>query len=374
MQSGGVQATLDCLAERLRAEKKYHELFEALKMRTRHRLGLPLLYDDAGDQLDNATRDRLEDGLLEACRDVGLLLLREGAIREGWMYLRPVGDKQAAAAELEKIAVTDDNLDAYIEVALHEGVDAARGFRIVLDRYGTCNAITTFEAVMPRRTRTEQQESAGMLVEQIHGELLANVRADVARKEGTEPTATTLAELISSRPWLFGENAYHIDTSHLSSIVRFARLLDDESLLRTALDLTEYGRRLCAPLQYHGEEPFVDAYPTHALYFRALLGDDVDAALAHFRDRAENVDHARYGTAAIEVYVDLLSRLGRYDQAIEESIRLTPPDMPVLGLGPSLVELSRLSGSFARMLEHCRGRNDLLGYAVGLLLSQSDGR
>jgi hypothetical protein len=358
-------------------------------MRTRHRLGLPLLYGDSGDQLDTATRDRLEDGLLDACREVGLLLLRDGAIREGWMYLRPVGDKQAAVEELERIAVTDDNLDAYVEVALHEGVDAKRGFAVVLDRYGTCNAITTFEAVMPRRTRDEQQQAAGMLVERIHGELMANVRADVARKEGAEtkgttlaepqgttlaePQGTTLAELVTDRPWLFGDNAYHIDTSHLSSIVRFARLLDDERLLRLALDLTQYGRRLCAPLQYHGEEPFVDAYPTHALYFRALLGDDVEAALAHFRDRAENVDHARYGTAAIEVYVDLLSRLGRYDQAIEESIRLTPPDMPVLGLGPSLVELSRLSGNYQRMLDHCRIRNDLLGYAVGLLLSQSDG-
>jgi hypothetical protein len=48
--------------------------------------------------------------------------------------------------------------------------------------------------------------------------------------------------------------------------------------------------------------------------------------------------------------------------------------MPVLGLGPSLVELSRLSGNYQRMLDHCRIRNDLLGYAVGLLLSQSDGR
>jgi hypothetical protein len=47
--------------------------------------------------------------------------------------------------------------------------------------------------------------------------------------------------------------------------------------------------------------------------------------------------------------------------------------MPVLGLGPSLVELSRLSGNYQRMLDHCRGRGDLLGYAVGLLLSQNDG-
>src|SRR4051794_8175536 len=96
--AGGASAALDQLAARLREEKKYHELFEALKMKVRHELRLPLLpVESNSDALPEATRDKLEDGLVEACRQVGELLLKDGKIREGWMYLRPVGDKASAA-------------------------------------------------------------------------------------------------------------------------------------------------------------------------------------------------------------------------------------------------------------------------------------
>ncbi len=71
LERGGVDAALDQLAEYLRENKKYHELFEALKMKVRHGLGLPLTYSDAGDELDESTRTKLEDGLIDACRTVG---------------------------------------------------------------------------------------------------------------------------------------------------------------------------------------------------------------------------------------------------------------------------------------------------------------
>ena len=60
---------LDELADQLRVARQYHELFEVLKLRLRHQLELPLLYDDSGDELGEATRDGLERGLLDACRD-----------------------------------------------------------------------------------------------------------------------------------------------------------------------------------------------------------------------------------------------------------------------------------------------------------------
>src|ERR687883_174915 len=89
----GVAAVLERLVEQLRAQKQYHELFEALKMQVRHRLGLPLTYSETPDSLDDDRRNQLEEGLIGACREAGTLLLKAGKIREGWMYLRPVGDK-----------------------------------------------------------------------------------------------------------------------------------------------------------------------------------------------------------------------------------------------------------------------------------------
>ena len=337
LDQGGVTAAIDGLIQRLREKKSYHELFEALKMKVRHSLGLPLTYGDAGDDLSPELRTRLEDGLIDACRDVGMRLLDEGQVREGWMYLRPVGDRQAAAEALAKIEIDEDNVEEVVEVALHEGVDPARGFSLVLEHYGTCNAITTFESALHQHARKDQQAAAGLLVAHIHEELTATVKADIAQQQGTEPAENTLRELVADRDWLFSENSYHIDTTHLASAVRFARMLEDEQQLRLALDLTEYGRHLSSQFQYQGEEPFPEHYSSHALYLQALLGENVDEAVDYFRGRAETLDIDEHGTVAIEVYIDLLARLERYAEAIDATLSLLPGDRQTMGIAPSLL-------------------------------------
>ena len=372
LAAGGVPAVLERLVEQLRAKSRYHELFEALKMKVRLEIGLPVQYDESGDELDEATRLKLEEGLVDACREVGMLMIRDGAIREAWMYLRPVGDRAAAAAALAEVESTDENLDEMVEVCLHEGVDPARGFRLVLDHYGTCNAITTFEATLQQRTPAEQRHTAGMLVEHLHGELLASVKADIAQNEGAEPEAQTLRELVSDRDWLFGEHRYHLDTTHLASTVRFARLLEDGQQLRLALDMTEYGRRLSDQFQYEGDEPFTDIYPSHALFYQAVLGENLEEALEFFRQKAETVDAYEYGRSAIEIYIDLLARLGRLDEAIEATIQYSSPDAQPIGHAPSLLELSDQAGNYDRLLDHCRDHDDLLGFATGLVRGQRE--
>src|SRR5215470_16695469 len=94
LSAKGPDAALDETAKLLRERKKYHELFEVLKMRLRRSLGLPLVAVEPAEGLGEKQRTQLEDGLIAACREVGAALLAEGLIREGWMYLRPVGDKQ----------------------------------------------------------------------------------------------------------------------------------------------------------------------------------------------------------------------------------------------------------------------------------------
>jgi hypothetical protein len=370
LERGGVSAALDRLAEYLRENKKFHELFEALKMKARHELGLPLTYSDTGDESDESTRTKLEDDLIEACRDVGTALLREGAIREGWMYLRPVGDRASAAIELAKLDANEENLDALIEVALHEGVDPKRGYGLVLEHHGTCNAITTYESVVVRQSTAAQQAAAGLLVEHVHGELLASVRADIAQQQGSEPAEATLKELVADRDWLFGEHSYHLDTTHLASTVRFSRLLDDEAQLRLALDLTAYGRRLSSQFQYQGDQPFADIYPSHALYLGALLGEDVDAAIEYFRERAESLDPREHGGLPVEAYVQLLDRLGRYELAIDALLNFVQkqPDATSQAV-PLMLELSQKAGNFDKLKAYCRNRKDILGFATATLCS-----
>jgi tetratricopeptide (TPR) repeat protein len=371
LTAAGPDAVLTAAANTFREQKRYHDLFEVLKMQVRRRIGLPLMYSDSADQLSEEQRTRLEDGLIAACREVGSLLIREGKVREGWMYLRPVGDKSEALALLQDVEAQEDNLDELVEVLLHEGIDIGRGFGLILSSYGTCNAITTYDQSVGRRSRAEQQPAARQLLHRVHTDLLANVKADVARQEGAQPSETTLKDLIADREWLFSENSYHLDTTHLAATVRIARVLEDKADLRLARDLTEYGRRLSTQFQYAGDEPFAETYPAHALYYSALLGENVDEALAYFRQKAELLDARYHGLTAIETYVELLARLGRYDEAIDAAIQLTPADANNTGWGPSLLELAGKAGRYDKVIDYCKSKGDLLGYTVAVVQSAS---
>ena len=183
-KSGGAVAAVAELVNQLKEQQQYHELFEALKMQARIGLELSPMPTGEAEDLDDQQRDQLEDGLIAACREVGLLLIEAGQLREGWMYLRPVGDKQLVKEALAKITLNDENRDEFVEVALHEGLDPQRGFAEVLGYYGTCNAITTFEGLVPHCEPADQQGITTQLVEHVHAELMATLTADIEQQQG----------------------------------------------------------------------------------------------------------------------------------------------------------------------------------------------
>ncbi len=335
VDSGNSQQALETLITHLRNEGRYHELFEALKMQLRLRLGLPAAQSEQEAHLDEATELELERGLLDACRQVGELLLQSGKIREGWMYMRPVGNRELAAQALSAVSVTDENVDQFLEVLLHEGVDIGRGYALSLERNGTCNSITLFEQALAARPRADQQIAAKLLVEHVHRELLENLKRDIAQRQTHQPTAESCEALLAECPELLRDGAYHLDTSHLASTVRFARVLDDPQSLRLALDLTAYGRQLHPQYQYPGEEPFLDLYPASAAFFRALLGQQVDAGIRYFTQKADAVDQQQFGLVAVEVLIDLLSRCGRHEQALAAFAKRIPADARTMGFPPA---------------------------------------
>ncbi len=318
----GLEAVFEKLVAELKAEKKYHELFDVLVMQTRQRLGLPVILATSIDDLEEPLRSQVEEAYLASCREVGTLLLDEGRLREAWMYLRPVGDKQLVAAAIEKITPDEENLQDLIEIGLHEGVAPAIGYRLVLKNYGTCNAITTYEGAVLGRPRADQQACSAALLKHLHAELVANVRADIARQEGNEPPESSLAALVADRDWLFGENNYHTDTTHLAATVRFARVLEDPPHVAVAYDLTEYGQRLSKQFQFPGEPPFADVYPAHGLFFGAQLGKGVEEAIEYFAQQARQANVQEQGTGPAEIYIALLARLGRHDEAVAARCRV----------------------------------------------------
>ncbi len=365
LASGGVESACAALADIFTQKKRFHELFDTRLMQTRHRVGLPVAGNTDLDKLAEPLRTQVEEGYLAACREVGQLLLDAGDLRGAWMYLRTAGETETMRAALELAEPNEENTEAIIEIALYEGVHVERGFGLLLEQYGTCNAITTFESAMHGRRREEQLLVAGMLVKWLHNELLENLLS-TDDGGGERPVSdTAIRDLVAGHEDAFGEYTTHVDTSHLSSVVRFARIVEAPSILALALDLTEYGRRLHKNFQHEGDPPFGDYYPSHGLFFAAQLGQRVDEAVEYFRQRAEEAKVETETTAAVEVYIVLLARLRRWSEAVEAAASLLPPGIQTTGFAPPLIELSRSAGDYRRHNELCRERSDLLGFAVG---------
>lgn len=370
------------LADQLRAEKRYPELFEALKMQHRIELGLPAVQTDlysgananASSELDPEIQDRLDKKLIQACAEVGTALIQQGKLQEGWMYMRAVGDRQAAADAMQEVEVTHENLDTVLGLLVHEAIDIGRGTKLSLEMRGTCNTITMLDSVVSMRGRSDQQAAVGALVEHVHAELLASLKADIVRREKLDSTSDIhsmklVEPILATRPALLRDGTYHLDTTHLASTVRFARILDKPELLRLAVDIAQYGRQLHSQYQYASEEPFADLYPMSLAMFRALLGEHLEPSLKLFLQKAESLDPQEHGTVAIETYADLLTRVGRPGEAMQFLIKRMPRGMRPFGIAPSLIELAESSGDFDSMLKHASERGDLVGFAAALLQS-----
>ena len=364
---GDKAGALDTLIQHLESAGQFHELFEALKMKLRFELGLPTAQALAEPVLDQETESRLESGLISACRQVGEAFWKAGQVREGWMYMRPVGDRPLAASLLNRLPVTDENYEDLINVLLHEAVDVRRGYQIALQRLGTCNSITMFDQSLATRPRADQQAAAELLVRHVHRELLGNLKRDIERREGKLPDEHTAEGILENRPDLLKDGVYHLDTSHLASTVRFARVVDDREVLSLAFDIAMYGKKLHPQYQYPGDEPFLDQYPAAIAFFRALLGQQVDVGIRYFTQKADSVDQQQFGLLAVEILIDLLARCGRIPEAIAETERRIPPGARTMGIAPPLLQLSQRLGDYTEMQRICRARQDLLGYTAALM-------
>ncbi|ELP34572.1 hypothetical protein [Rhodopirellula baltica] len=377
---------IDEVIAHYRRERQPVELFEALKMKSRLAHGLPMIADPdeplapATSEADKQRERELEEDLLDACRQAGAMLIQDGRIAEGWMYLRPTGDIELAKRLLEDIEINDDNYDEMTQVLLHENVDLRRGYNAVLKHQGTCNSITLYDQAIAARSRKDRQIAAECLLTSFYNELLSLVRDDFRNRgpdngvsaEAIEADAAklNLGELIAKYKWILGGGGYHLDTTHLSSTVRFATVIDDREMIDQALQLCQYGRRLPSDFQYPGEEPFVDFYPAHSAFFSALLGQSVDTALRMFEQKARTVDVNVAGAGAIETYIDLLDRVGRPAEALRAAIELFPDDVPVQRVLPELLAMARRAkqagdtSGLDALEQFCFGRSDLLAVAA----------
>jgi hypothetical protein len=366
--SGGAASALDLLARKFIAEKQYPQLFETRLMQKRLELGLPLIQLGSIEDLPEPERSSYEEGVRQAARETGTRYLAAGDIPHAWPYFRAIGDRETIASAIDATE-TGEHIEAVIDIALDQRVHPPKGLELVIAQHGICRAITYFEQ-FPDLERRE--ECLILLVRTLHSELVANLKSVIEQREAQAPTGNSIPELMAGRDWLFGEFDAYVDTSHVINVVRFALDLQDQEAIRLALELCEYGAHLSPQFKMRGEPPFEDIYCDHAIYLRALLGedqlgDDLDAAIEHFKAKIVAQDDPMRAIQSAQVLVGLLVRRERYQEAMQISMEHLSSVATDQLACPTLFELCQLAGDSRRLKELARAKGDLLSFAAGAI-------
>ena len=369
----GPGAALDRLVATLADRGEFRALLDAMLLKARHDLGLPLIHAGGFGELPEAVRTQYEDRYVEALRDVGRRLLDAGEIAAAWPYYRAIGEKGPVVEAIEAYrppAEPDERLGQVIEVAFNQGAHPTKGYALILEHYGACSAITAFDHLPPEEAT--RVPCADRLVRHLHAQLVASLRAEIAaRGQVVPPEGTSIPDLMAGRPWLFADDAYHLDVSHLAATVRTAPMLEDPATIALAAELADYGRHLSDRHKYEGESPFEQTYEDHGLYLNALIGRDVEAALDHFRGKLPapepDSDPRPEESLPAQVLVRLLVRLGRLDEAIDVAAGHLRGVPDAALFCPGLAQLCHRAGRPDRLAPLARAGGDLVNYTAAIL-------
>lgn len=372
----GTEAAIERLCASLRESKDYHNLFYALLMKKRCQLGVNPVPTSPALKLPRETHAEYEEAIRQAGRTVGDLFLHEGNIGQAYPYFNMIHEKEPVIAALDRFVPREgDDCDAVVNIAYHQGVHPRKGFDIILERYGLCSAITTLGGGQFPHGPEVRDYCIQRVVRALYEELRARLRSEIQNHEGiAPPPATPVAELIKGRFWLFGEDYYHVDTSHLSAAVQLSIHLSPCEELNLARELCEYGQRLSKKFQFPGEPPFEEPYKDYGVYLSILAGVEVEAGLQYFRDKVEKLKPEEYGTYPAEVLINLLLRVGREQEALEVASRyLVNVDERQITC-PGIVELCDRTGRFDMLAHMAREHNNPVHFLAGLIATSKKGK
>jgi hypothetical protein len=368
LRTEGPAGAIDRLCTALRRRKDYDNLFHALLMKKRHQLGVSPIPTGPYQEIPTELQGEYEDAIRDACREVGRLFLDQGDIPRAWRYYHMLSEPEPVAEALDRYQPGEgDDCQPLVEIALHYGVHPRKGFDLILDRYGICNAITTAGNLDLSQQPEVRDYCVKRLVRALYAELLDRLRAEVAGREEKAPEGAGLRELLAGRDWLFEEEFAHIDVSHLSSVVQMSIHLSPCEELDKARELCEYGRRLPARFQYAADPPFEDQYRDYGIYLATLAGDNVEEGIAHFRGKLDNADPETASSYPGEVLVNLLLRLDRGKEALAVARRhLADPESRPMSC-PSVPELCLRTHDYRALAEVAREQGDPVHFMAGLI-------
>ena len=314
---------LNAVESTLLAQKDYHRLFDAKLMRVRQSLGIPLTQPTSLKDIPAEHEVAFREAYTNSAREIGQLFLNDGQLADAWAYFRPINETTPVRDAIAKRATEigsepGPQLDELLNLALYEGAHVVEGLKLLLKSHGICNTVTAMGQLLAQMTQDERRQAAAVMVRTIYSDLQHNVRRDAERRQPTLKPGLSLGELVRGREFLFAEGAYHVDVSHLHSIVSFARhLLPSDPELKLAIELSQYGAQLAEQLRYPGDVPFDDYYAANEYFLKAVAGMAVDESMQYFIDRLNQESDAADKRMIAFVLVDLGQRVDRVNMALD---------------------------------------------------------
>src|SRR5579862_4949281 len=102
-RSKGPGAALDELIRALEASHDWHRVFDALLLKKKFEMGLPIARPASFDQIPDDRQPEFEESYIEAARRVGRAFLADNNLPQAWMYLRTVREPEAVVEALERL-------------------------------------------------------------------------------------------------------------------------------------------------------------------------------------------------------------------------------------------------------------------------------
>lgn len=366
----GPKAAVERLCDDLRAAGDYPSLFYALLMKKRVELGVSPFPTGPANDLPQEAHEPYENAIRDAAREVGNIYLQQKDFAKAWGYFRLIGEPGPVKAALEAFEPgPDDDTYPLVDIAWHQQVHPRKGFDIYLSRHGICSTITMVGGSDLSAHPDLRAYCYVGLVRTLYEQLAERLKSDLEARG--LPAAGTVREMLKDE--LFGEDVYHIDVSHLSSVVQMSLQLplSERESLEKARELAEYGRKLARQFRGDADAPFEATYDDYAVYLDLLLGHDVDAGLAHFEAKIGR-ELEEGNSFPAEVFINLLLKLDRKPHALDAARRYLTKLPDDRGLScPSISDLAREVGDYAGLAEFSATRTDVVTYLASLIAKRA---
>lgn len=377
LASGGAARAADELIAKLREAEDFQNLFYALLLKKRVELGVSPFPTGPSADLPADTHEPYENAIRDAGREVGHALLARKKFGHAWGFFRMLGEPEPVKAALDAYEPgPDDDVYPIIELAWQGGLQPKKGFDLVLDRHGVCSAITMVSSSDITGNAELRDHCVGRLVHTLHAQLRERLVTDLAGRGVRVPADATIPQIMDANPDVTADDAYHLDTSHLASVVQMSTYLSAGPENALSQELCAYGRKLSRTLQGHNDAPFDDGYDDYLAFLKVTNGvpnpprmgnpADVEAGLARFRAKAER-EAAEGSTYASQVYVNLLLRANKPAEALAAAKQFLLAEDERNLICPGVTELAKKANDFAALADAAKARNDPVGYLAGLI-------